>query len=84
MRKLNKVVAAVLTLGLAAASPDAAAQDIDTFRPNGGHYDSWGTLQLAHPEIGLAGGAYAGVGLVFAENPLVGVCLLYTSPSPRD
>ena len=74
MQKLNKTMGlALFALGMGATSPDALAQDVDTFKPSGAHYDAWGTLQLAHPEIGLAGGAYAGLGLVFADDPLVRV-----------
>ncbi len=74
MRKfLMKGGLALATALVALAAPQARAQDIDTFKPSGSGYDSWGTLQLVHPEIGLAGGAYAGLGLVYADDPLVRV-----------
>ena len=47
------------------------AQDADTFDLSGGWYDGRGTLQLAHPKIGDHGDFYAGLGLVYAKDPLV-------------
>ena len=64
--------ALAVLVGLTALSaPDAYAQDIDTFKPSGSHYAGWGSLQLHHPEIGLKGGFYGGVGLAYADHPLV-------------
>ncbi len=73
MRPLRESLGAFAVLaGLSALSaPAAQAQDIDTFKPSGSHYAGWGSLQLQHPEIGLKGGYYGGVGLVYAQNPLV-------------
>ncbi len=45
--------------------------NVDTFEISGGLFDRQGTLQLANPHIGLAGSWYAGLGVVYAKNPLV-------------
>lgn len=45
--------------------------NIDTFELSGGMFDHQGTLQLANPHIGNAGSWYAGLGVVYAHNPLV-------------
>jgi len=49
----------------------AQAQDADTFAFSGSAWDDQGTLQLAHPTLGQAGAWYGGVGLVYADDPLV-------------
>lgn len=49
----------------------ARAQDVDTFSFSGSMWDRQGTLQVAHPHIGHAGGYYAGLGLTLADDPLV-------------
>ena len=52
-------------------SPAVFAQDADTFNFAGSNFDQQGSLQLTHPEIGEGGSAYAGLGIVYAQNPLV-------------
>lgn len=49
----------------------AEAQDADTFTFSGSAWDDQGSLQLAHPTLGAANSFYAGLGLVYADDPLV-------------
>ncbi|HJN75858.1 MAG TPA: OmpA family protein [Myxococcota bacterium] len=49
----------------------AEAQDADTFAFSGSAWDDQGTLELSHPSLGAANSWYAGVGLVYADDPLV-------------
>lgn len=51
----------------------AFALDSDTYRPVGSSYDLQGGLQVTSPSIGWAGSGYAGLGLVYAHNPIVRV-----------
>ncbi len=51
----------------------AHALDSDTFEPSGSTLDLQGGLQVVSPEIGWAGSGYAGLGLVYAHNPIVRV-----------
>ncbi|MFN7143932.1 MAG: hypothetical protein ACK4YP_09165, partial [Myxococcota bacterium] len=62
-----------LLVGSAGVPGVAAAQelDADTFEISGSAFDDQGTLQLVHPHIGDPGSFYAGVGVVYAHNPLV-------------
>ncbi|MBK9365790.1 MAG: OmpA family protein [Deltaproteobacteria bacterium] len=66
----HAVLAALMT-GAAVWSPVALAQDSDTFNFSGDTFDSQGTLQLAHPKLDDAGSYYAGLGLSYANDPLV-------------
>ncbi len=49
----------------------AFAFDADTFEPAGSSLDEQGGLQVLSPSIGWAGSGYAGIGLVYAVNPVV-------------
>ncbi len=49
----------------------ALAQDADTFDFAGSALADQGSLQLVHPSIGLHNAWYAGLGLVYAKDPLV-------------
>lgn len=68
MRKLILRAGGVL---VAAGSAPAAAQDVDSFSFSGSMFDRQGTLQLTHPHLGKPGSYYAGLGLVYADDPLV-------------
>ena len=61
----------LILLGLFGVVGEAQAQDADTFEFAGSNFDRRGSLQLAHPVLGAAGGFYAGLGLVYADDPLV-------------
>ena len=61
----------LMLLGLFGMLGEAQAQDADTFEFAGSNFDRRGSLQLAHPVLGAAGGFYAGLGLVYADDPLV-------------
>ena len=57
---------------VAAAQDDAGSgYNIDTFDVSGGMFDRQGTLQLAHPHLGMRGSWYAGLGAGYSLNPLV-------------
>ena len=47
------------------------AVDSDTFEPSGSAFDARGTLQLHQPEIGFKNAIYAGLGLTWADDPIV-------------
>ena len=49
----------------------ALAQDADTFDLSGSALDDQGSFQLTHPKLGLHKAWYAGLGLVYADDPLV-------------
>ena len=49
----------------------ALAQDADTFDFSGSAFDDQGSLQLTHPKLGLHKAWYTGVGVVYADDPLV-------------
>ena len=49
----------------------AFAQDADTFDFSGSAFDDQGSLQLEHPVLGLHNAWYAGMGMVYADDPLV-------------
>jgi outer membrane protein OmpA-like peptidoglycan-associated protein len=49
----------------------AYALDSDTYKPVGSAYDQQGGLQVMSPSIGWSGSWYAGLGLVYAHNPVV-------------
>ncbi len=49
----------------------AHALDSDTYRPAGSSADLQGGLQVMSPTIGYPGSGYAGLGLVYAHNPVV-------------
>lgn len=51
----------------------ALAQDADTFDLSGSNMDGGGTLQRHDPHLSEQGSAYAGVALVYAKDPLVGL-----------
>lgn len=61
----------MLTSLLLIASGAVHAQDADTFDFSGSSFDRRGGLQLSHPQLGAANSWYAGVGLVYANDPLV-------------
>jgi hypothetical protein len=58
----------ILLLSLAALALDA-----DTYKPAGSSPDLQGGLQVMSPTLGWANSAYAGLGLVYAHNPIVRV-----------
>ncbi|MCB9741520.1 MAG: OmpA family protein [Alphaproteobacteria bacterium] len=62
-------------------SPSAHAQDVDTFAIAGSNFDHQGSLQLAHPKLGSPGSWYGGLGLVYADDPLV---LVYEDGSEKS
>ena len=68
MRKLYVPVSVITAL--LSARP-AAAQDVDSFNFSGAMFDRQGTLQLSHPKLGQAGSYYAGLGMAYADDPLV-------------
>ena len=49
----------------------ALAQDADTFDFSGSAFDDQGSFQLEHPKLGLHKAWYAGLGVVYADDPLV-------------
>ncbi|MDP2317403.1 MAG: OmpA family protein [Pseudomonadota bacterium] len=51
----------------------ANALDADTFKPVGSTFDLQGGLQVMSPSLGWSGSGYAGLGLVYAHNPVVQV-----------
>ncbi len=57
--------------GLLASSNPALAQTAETFSFSGSAWDGQGALQLTDPHIGDIGAFYAGLGLVYANDPLV-------------
>ncbi|MCB9743424.1 MAG: OmpA family protein [Alphaproteobacteria bacterium] len=61
----------LVAFGALLASPSAFAQDVDTFSFAGASFDHQGSLQLAHPKLGSPGSWYGGLGLVYADDPLV-------------
>ncbi|MFT5584255.1 MAG: outer membrane protein OmpA-like peptidoglycan-associated protein [Cognaticolwellia sp.] len=61
----------LMLLGLFGMLGEAQAQDADTFEFAGSNFDRRGSLQLAHPVLGASGSFYAGLGLVYAHNPVV-------------
>jgi len=70
---MQKLLLRSLAVIAALGSSQAMAQDMDTFSFSGSMFDRQGTLQLAHPHLGKAGSYYAGLGLVYADSPLVAV-----------
>jgi outer membrane protein OmpA-like peptidoglycan-associated protein len=63
---------AVLTsVALLGAPQRAIALDADTFETSGSSFDGKGTLQLHHPGLGFERAMYAGVGLSWADDPIV-------------
>lgn len=68
---MQKLITRSLALLLALCATNARAQDVDTFSLSGGNLDRQGTLQVAAPRIGASGAFYAGLGLVYADDPLV-------------
>ena len=72
---------------IAAVVPSAAAAqsaNVDTFDTSGGLFDNQGTLQLAHPHIGMSGSWYGGLGVVYAHNPLVYVAIDENGEESRE
>ena len=63
--------AALSCLILLSAPLSAHAVDSDTFEPTGSSFDGQGTLQLHHPGLGFERAMYAGVGLSWADDPIV-------------
>ena len=61
----------VALLSILALGGEAHAQDADTFEFAGSNFDRRGSLQLVHPVLGAPGSYYAGLGLVYADDPLV-------------
>lgn len=49
----------------------AQGVNVDTFELSGSMFDAQGTLQVAHPHLGMRGAWYAGLGFGYAANPLV-------------
>ncbi|MCB9760676.1 MAG: OmpA family protein [Alphaproteobacteria bacterium] len=68
---MRPAVPSLVALAAMLASTEALAQDADTFNFAGGVFDHQGSLQLAHPHLGQPSGFYAGLGLVYADDPLV-------------
>jgi outer membrane protein OmpA-like peptidoglycan-associated protein len=63
---------AVLTsIALLAAPASSLALDADTFEASGSSFDGQGTLQLHHPGLGFERAMYTGVGLSWADDPIV-------------
>jgi len=63
--------AALSSLMLVSVSSPALALDSDTFEPSGSSFDGQSTLQLHHPGMGFERAMYAGVGLSWADDPIV-------------
>ena len=70
---MQKLLLQSLAVLAALGSSPVMAQDMDTFSFSGSMFDRQGTLQLAHPHLGKAGTYYAGLGLTYADSPLVAV-----------
>ncbi len=68
---MQKLILRSTALMMVASSAPAMAQDVDSFAFSGSMFDTQGTLQLAHPHLGKAGTYYAGLGVVYADSPLV-------------
>jgi outer membrane protein OmpA-like peptidoglycan-associated protein len=49
----------------------AWAVDADTFEASGSSFDGRGTIQLHHPDLGFQRSLYAGMGLSWADDPIV-------------
>jgi len=74
MHRMKFASVALLLLPGVALAQDVSEVDgfnVDTFHVSGGLFDHQGTLQLASPHLGLAGSWYAGLGGVYAHDPLV-------------
>ncbi len=68
---MKPLCAALASLALFALPSTAVAIDADTFQPSGSGIDGQGTLQLHHPALGFKKSFYAGVGLSWANDPIV-------------
>ncbi len=66
-----KPLYAALTGLLFLHAPTALAVDADTFEVSGSSFDGQGTLQLHHPGMGFERAMYAGMGLSWADDPIV-------------
>ena len=63
--------AALSNLAFLVLPMSAHAVDADTFQPTGSAFDGQGTLQLHHPGLGFEKSFYSGVGLSWADDPIV-------------